>query len=304
MPRRAWGALLIVAAIWGSSYLFIKVALEDLSVGWVVCGRCALGAVVLVPLAARRGQLGALRGRWGAVAALALVQVAVPFLLIARGEQEIASGLAGILVASVPLFTALLALRLDRTQTSQGWGLVGLLAGMAGIVLLFGLDLHGDAAAVIGGLMIIVASIGYAIGGFMLRANLPELPAAATAAGTMLVSAAVTLPLAIATPPSAVPGLDTIASMTLLGMGGTGVAFVLFYALIADAGMARASLVTYIAPVFAVVYGALLLDEPITAGAIGGMVLIVAGSWLAATARRPTRSEPSRSTEPAPVRAR
>lgn len=304
MPRRAWGALLIVAAIWGSSYLFIKVALDDLSVGWVVCGRCALGALVLVPLAARRGQLGALRGRWGAVTALALVQVAVPFLLIARGEEEIASGLAGILVASVPLFTALLALRLDRTQTSQGWGLVGLLAGMAGIVMLFGLDLHGDTAEVVGGLMIIVASIGYAIGGFMLRANLPDVPAAATAAGTMLVSAAVTLPLAIATPPSAVPGIDTIASMAVLGMGGTGIAFVLFYALIADAGMARASLVTYIAPVFAVTYGAALLDEPITAGAIGGMVLIVAGSWLAATARRPTRSEPSRSTEPAPARAR
>lgn len=304
MPRRAWGALLIVAAIWGSSYLFIKVALDDLSVGWVVCGRCALGALVLVPLAARRGQLGALRGRWGAVTALALIQVAVPFLLIARGEEEIASGLAGILVASVPLFTALLALRLDRTQTSQGWGLVGLLAGMAGIVMLFGFDLHGDTAEVVGGLMIIVASIGYAIGGFMLRANLPDVPAAATAAGTMLVSAAVTLPLAIATPPSAVPGIDTIASMAVLGMGGTGIAFVLFYALIADAGMARASLVTYIAPVFAVTYGAVLLDEPITAGAIGGMVLIVAGSWLAATARRPTRSEPSRSTEPAPARAR
>lgn len=304
MPRRAWGALLIVAAIWGSSYLFIKVALDDLSVGWVVCGRCALGALVLVPLAARRGQLGALRGRWGAVTALALVQVAVPFLLIARGEEEIASGLAGILVASVPLFTALLALRLDRTQTSQGWGLVGLLVGMAGIVMLFGLDLHGDTAEVVGGLMIVVASVGYAIGGFMLRANLPDVPAAATAAGTMLVSAAVTLPLAIATPPSAVPGIDTIASMAVLGMGGTGIAFVLFYALIAEAGMARASLVTYIAPVFAVTYGAVLLDEPITAGAVGGMVLIVAGSWLAATARRPTRSEPSRSTEPAPARAR
>lgn len=304
MPRRAWGALLVVAAIWGSSYLFIKVALEDLSVGWVVCGRCALGAVVLVPLAAHRGQLGALRGRWGAVAALAVVQVAVPFVLIAAGEREIASGLTGILVASVPLFTALLALRLDRTQTSRGWGLVGLLAGMAGIVLLFGLDLHGETAAIVGGLMVVLASVGYAIGGFMLRAKLPDVPAAATAAGTMLVSAAVTLPLAIAAPPDHVPGIDTVAAMAALGMGGTGVAFVLFYALIADVGMARASLVTYIAPVFAVGYGALLLDEPITAGAVAGMVLIVAGSWLAATARRPTRSEPSRSTEPVPARAR
>lgn len=304
MPRRAWGALLVVAAIWGSSYLFIKVALEDLSVGWVVCGRCALGAAVLVPLAARRGQLGALRGRWRAVAALAIVQVAVPFVLIAAGEREIASGLTGILVASVPLFTALLALRLDRTQTSRGWGLVGLLAGMAGIVLLFGLDLHGDTAAIVGGLLVVVASVGYALGGFMLRANLPDVPAAATAAGTMLVSAAVTLPLAVATPPDGAPGLDTLASMAALGMGGTGIAFVLFYALIADVGMARASLVTYIAPVFAVIYGALLLDEPITAGAIGGMVLIVAGSWLAATARRPTRSGPSRSSEPVPARAR
>lgn len=304
MPRRAWGALLVVAAIWGSSYLFIKVALEDLSVGWVVCGRCALGALVLVPLVARRGQLGALRGRWAAVAALAVVQVAVPFVLIAAGEREIASGLTGILVASVPLFTALLALRLDRTQTSRGWGLIGLLAGMAGIVLLFGADLHGDRAALAGGLMVVLASVGYALGGFMLRANLPDVPAAATAAGTMLVSAAVTLPLAVATPPDHAPGLGTLGSMAALGMGGTGVAFVLFYALIADVGMARASLVTYIAPVFAVAYGALLLDEPITAGAVGGMVLIAAGSWLAATARRPTRTGPSRSSGPVPARAR
>ncbi len=300
MSRRSWGTLLIVAAIWGSSYLFIKVALEDLSVGWVVCGRCALGALVLVPLAARRGQLGALRGRLGAVATLALVQVAVPFVLIAAGEREIASGLTGILVASVPLFTALLALRLDRTQMTRGSGLVGLLAGMAGIVLLFGLDLQSDSAAVIGGLMVVLASLGYAIGGFFLRAKLADVPAAATASGTMLVSAAVTLPLALATMPDHTPGLDTIGSMIVLGMGGTGVAFVLFYALIADVGMATTSLVTYIAPVFAVIYGALLLDEPITAGAVGGMVLIVAGSYLAGS----SRSGPSRSTEPAPEPAR
>lgn len=300
MSRRSWGALLVVAAIWGSSYLFIKVALEDLSVGWVVCGRCALGALVLVPLAAHRGQLGTLRGRWGAIVTLALVQVAVPFVLIAAGEQEIASGLTGILVASVPLFTALLALRVDRTQASRGWGLVGLLAGMAGIVLLFGLDLNGDRAEVIGGLMVVLASLGYAIGGFFLRAKLPDVPAAATAAGTMLVSAAVTLPLAVATPPDHVPGIDTIGALLLLGTVGTGVAFVLFYALIADVGAANASLVTYIVPIFAVAYGALLLDEPITAGAVGGTVLIIAGSYLAGS----SRNGPSRSTEPAPARAR
>ncbi|MBJ7331496.1 MAG: DMT family transporter [Solirubrobacteraceae bacterium] len=302
MSRRSWGTLLAVAAIWGSSYLFIKVALEDLSVGWVVFSRCALGAAVLVALATHRGQLGALRGRWRPVIVLAIVQVAVPFVLIAAGEQEIASGLAGILVASVPLFTALLALKLDPSERTRGLGLVGLFAGMVGIVLLFGLDLHGDSAAIIGGLMVVLASLGYAIGGFYLRAHLIDVPPAATASGTMLVSAALTLPLALATMPDHAPGLDTVASLLVLGMGGTGIAFAMFYRLINEAGAARAVLVTYIAPVFAVAYGALILDEPVTAGAIIGMVLIVSGSWLAAGGV--SRSGPSRSTEPAPVRAR
>lgn len=304
MSRRSWGLLLIVAAIWGSSYLFIKVALDDLSVGWVVFGRCALGALVLVAIAGRRGQLGTLRGRWGAIVVLSLVQVAVPFVLIAAGERDLASGLTGILVAAVPLFTALLALRLDPAERTRGWGLVGLFGGMAGIVLLFGLDLHGDEAAVVGGLMVVVAALGYAISGFYLRAHLAGVPAAACASGTMLVSSALTLPLALATVPDHAPGADTVLSLLALGMGGTGVAFALFYELITTEGAARASLVTYIAPVFAVAYGALILDEPVTAGAVGGMVLIVSGSWLAATGRAPSRSGPSRSSEPAPGRAR
>ena len=298
----------VTAALWGASYMFIKVALDDgVSEGCIICLRTLLGAAVLVPLALRAGALPLLlERRWWNVA-LAAAQVIVPFGLITFGENHIPSALAGILIASSPLFVALLAIRVDQDERSHGWGLVGILVGMAGVVLLFGVDLSGDADTIAGGLMIIGASISYAIAVLIVKRGFTGVPPVGVAASTMVVSAVAWLPAALATLPADVPGLGASASLLALGAGGTGIAFLFFYSMIADVGPARASVVAYIAPAFAVVYGAVLLDEAITAGTVAGLALILLGSWLAAQSRRPAelrRSAPSRSSAPAPARAR
>lgn len=272
----------MLASIWGASYLFIEIALEDLSPALIVFLRTALAALVLVPLAVRRGGLGGMRPLAGPLIALAAVQVAGPFLLISLGQEEITSSLAGILVASAPIFTALLAIWIDHEERSTGSRLVGVIIGIAGVALLLGVDLGGSGAALLGGLMVVLAGVGYALGGFYLKRRFTGVDPLAVASMTMLASAVLTLPLAAITVPDADLHAGSLAAVATLGALGTGVAFGIFYTLIARVGPARASLVAYIAPLFAVVYGVTLLDEPITAGTIAGLVLIVAGSWLAA----------------------
>jgi drug/metabolite transporter (DMT)-like permease len=307
MTRRLWLIMGAAAAVWGASYMLIKVALDDLSEGTIVCVRVALGAAVLLPLAARTGALRGLRGRWAWLVVVSVTQVVVPFLLITFGENHVSSALAGILVSSAPIFTALLAVRFDEAERLRGWSAVGIGVGIAGVVLLFGVDLSGDRDAIIGGLMILAASLGYAIGPMLIKHRLGGVAPVAVAGANMLVAAVLTLPLLAAAPPSAVPAAETIAAMLLLGAGGTGIAFLWFYTLVAELGPGRASVIAYIAPAFSVLYGATLLGEAITAATVAGLVLILGGSWLAVqrtAGGRLSRSGPSRSTAPSPVRAR
>jgi drug/metabolite transporter (DMT)-like permease len=299
MHRRAWLLMALLAALWGASYLFIKVALEDgVHPLFIVFARIALGALVLVPLALRAGALRPLRGLEGPIVLMALVQVVVPFLLITYGERHIASSLTGILVSAAPIFTALLAVRYDDDERPHGIAIAGVVMGIVGVVLLFGVDLSGDATAIAGGLMVLLAALGYAIGALYLKHRLRGLPAVGIAASTLLAGTlALVLPTLLALP-SQTPSAEAIGSLLLLGAGGTGIAFVIFYTLIADIGPGRASLVAYIAPGFAVVYGVSLLGEPLTLGAVLGLLLILAGSWVAAEGRLPGRA---RTTPVAPL---
>ncbi|MDP8944254.1 MAG: EamA family transporter, partial [Actinomycetota bacterium] len=290
MTRRSWALLGLLASLWGASYLFIKLGLEDLSPAMIVFARTALGALVLVPLALHRRALAALRGRWPTVLGLALLEVAGPFTLITVGERWIPSALAGILVASVPMFTAVLAIWIDQQERSHGWSVVGIAIGIVGVALLLGVDLGGEASTLLGGILVLLAGLGYALGGFVIKHRFPGAQPIGIAAATMVATAAVMLPFALATAPAEVPGLEASAAVLALGVGGTGIAFFLFYTLIAEVGPARASTVAYLAPGFAVVYGAVLLDEPITAATLAGLGLIVGGSWLAAEGRPPGRA--------------
>ncbi|HEY0346230.1 MAG TPA: DMT family transporter [Solirubrobacteraceae bacterium] len=305
MNRRAWLLMALLAGLWGASYLFIKVALEDgLAPLFIVFARIALGAIVLVPLALRAGALRALRGLTGPIVFMAVVQVVLPFLLITYGERHIASSLAGILVSAAPIFTALIAVRYDDEERPHGVAIAGVVMGIVGVALLFGVDLSGDAAALAGGLMVLLASVGYAVGSLYLKHRLRGVPAVGLAASTMVAGAVVLAPATLFVLPSHAPSLDAAGSLLALGAGGTGIAFAIYYTLIAEIGPGRASLVAYIAPGFAVLYGVSLLSEPLTAGALLGLVLILAGSWIAAEGRLPGRARATQVAplEPPPVR--
>ena len=303
MNRRAWLLMSLLAALWGASYLFIKVALEDgLHPIFIVFARLVLGALVLVPIALAARGLTQLRGLAGPILFLAVVQVTLPFLFITLGEQHISSALTGILVSAAPIFTALIAARFDDDERPHGVATAGVVMGIVGVVLLFGVDLSGDAQALAGGLMVLLATVGYAVGSLYLKHRLRGAPPVGIAASTILASALVTLPFALFTLPAQVPDLQTIGALVALGAGGTGLAFAIYFTLIVEIGPGRASLVAYIAPGFAVFYGVTLLDERLTVGAILGLILILAGSWVAAEGRWPgqPRAMPAMPLEPPP----
>lgn len=289
MDRRAWTLLLSLGAIWGASYLLIKIGLRDLSPGMVAFVRVILAAGVLLALAAARDALGGFGSQAGWIFLIALAQVSAPFVLIAAGEQHISSSLAGILVASAPLFTALLAIRFDSDERAEGMRLVGVLLGVIGVGLLLGVDLSGSGDELLGGLAVLLAGLGYAIGGLLAKHKLADRPPIGVAAWVLAAGTALLLPAAVIGAPDAVPGIGPAAAVIALGVVGTGIAFAIFYELIATVGPARTFIVTYLAPAFAVAYGVTLLDEEITITTIGGLVLILFGSYLAAEGRNPLR---------------
>ena len=298
MTRRSWILLIVLAAIWGASYLLIKIGGRDLSPPMIAFGRIALGAAVLVPLALRAGALRDLGGLWGVIVVVSVAQIAAPFLLIALGEEEISSSLAGILVASAPIFTAILAIFFAAEERSEGARLLGVLAGVAGLVLLLGLDVGKGVPELLGGLAVVLAGLGYAIAGLLAKRRLAGVPSLGVAAIVLAVSTLLSLPAALATLPDEAPGLGPLAAIAALGIVGTGIAFAIFYELIATVGPARTFLVTYMAPVFAVAYGVLLLDEEFGPVTLAGLVLILAGSYAAAGGRVRSGSGRSAATTP------
>src|SRR4051794_18531629 len=233
------------------------------------------------------GALRGLRSRLGPVCVLAAVQVAAPFLLITFGERHISSSLAGILVATAPIWTFLLAFAIDAEERAAGLGLAGVVIGIGGVVLLLGLDAGGSSAALVGGLMVVLASLGYALGAYYLKRRLRDVQPVGLVATTMAAPALMPAPFAALALPAHAPGAGPIAAVSALGVLGTGVSFVIFYDLIAKIGPAKASLVAYVAPGFAVIYGVAFLSESFTLATAAGLVLIIGGSWLAAEGRLP-----------------
>ncbi|MCU1693051.1 MAG: hypothetical protein JWM64_2142 [Frankiales bacterium] len=278
MTLRPLLVLLGLAATWGASYPLIAEALESTTASALTFGRF-VPAAVLVSLLARR-QLGALRGRWRAVLLLALVQQAAPMLLIAVGERDIPSGLAGTLVASTPLWGALLAPVLGRpAPTGAAW--VGLLVGIVGVGLLLGAAPGGP----LGCVLVLLAAAGYAVGAVWTSRGFPDVPRLALLAGVLASSSLLLLPAVLLDLPEGLPTGRGVAAVAVLGLVGTGLAFVGFYWLVDAVGPERTVLVTYLAPVFAVGYGVALRDERLTAAGVVGLVLVLVGAWLAA--RRP-----------------
>lgn len=288
MSRRSLVMFLLLSAFWGASYLFIKVALDDGVSPWaIVSARTALAALVLLPLAAHLGALDSLRGRLGPIVVLGFVQAAIPLSLIALGEERISSSLTGILVSTAPIFTFLLAFALTGAERASRTSLAGVGIGIVGVATLLGVDAGGGSDALVGGLMVIGAAFGYAVAAWYLKRNLGGVEPVATVAGTQAVAALATLPLGLLHVPDSMPSADALASIAVLGIFCTGIAFVFFHSLVATEGPATASLVGYVAPGFSVTYGVVLLDESFTAVTAIGLVLILGGSWLAAGGELP-----------------
>lgn len=300
MSRRAWTAFTAVSVLWGASYLLIKIAVDDgvppAFVAWV---RVVLGAVVLLGLAWRSGVLDALRGRLRWLGAFAVVEIAVPFPLIAVGEQHVSSSLAAILIAAAPLFVALLALRFDTTERTGGRRLAGLVIGLAGVAALVGIDVAGRADELFGATALIAAAFCYAVGPMVLKRQLADLDPRASMGGSLAL-AALLLTLAVALdPPTAVPSPAAIGALLGLGLFCTAAAFAFYGALIAEVGAGRALVITYINPIVAVALGVLILGERPGIGAAIGLLFILAGSWLSTDGRLPVRIRPD--VAPAPL---
>jgi drug/metabolite transporter (DMT)-like permease len=282
MSRRAVALLLALAAIWGSSFLFIKVGVEDLEPAVVACGRLVVGVAVLLPAVVGRGGIADLRGMLVPILVLGALNNAVPYWLLSFAETRIDSGLAAVIQAAAPIFTVLLAIRLDPSQRVRGLRLVGIGLGFVGVALLVGVQEGGElvgALAVVGTALCYAVSVLYA--GRAVRAFSPL----DVSVGQLAVGALLTLPVALLQLPSEPPPAKVFGAILVLGAFGTGLAYLLYFALIARAGASRAILVTYLVPAFALVYGTLILDEPVTAAALGGLALILGGTALATGVR-------------------
>jgi drug/metabolite transporter (DMT)-like permease len=283
MSRRSWTLLVIVAAMWGGSFMLTAIAIRDLAVPVVSLFRTGMGAIVLLPIALHRGALAGLRTQLWPVFLLGLVQLAAPFLLLGFGQRSVPSGLAGILVSSTPLWTALLAVRLDREERARGRGLVGLAVGFVGVVLLCGLELSGSGDTLLGGVLLLLGALSYALGGFLGKNRLRGLTPVGAITGAMVGGSIALAPFALASLPDRAPGLGPVAAAIALGAVSGGLGWLLYYTVLAECGPAKATVALYLVPAFAVVYGVAFLGEPVTAAVVAGLALVVSGSWLAAS---------------------
>jgi drug/metabolite transporter (DMT)-like permease len=287
VSRRHLLMLLALSALWGASFMFIKIAVRELEPTTLVALRLGIGALTIAPLAlARVGvrETGRqLRAAAWPLVLTGLVNSAVPIVSISWAEKRIDSGLTAVIQASAPLFTALLALRFSRSERVTGARLVGLLVGFAGVALLVGVQ---PSAELVGALAVVFSALCYAVAAIYVARALTHVSPLVTSFGALAAATLALLPLAIVQLPSSFPSLGVVAAVMALGIGGTGIAYVLYYALISGAGASNAILITYLVPAVALFYGSVFLDEALTAAAIGGLALILGGVALGSGAIR------------------
>jgi drug/metabolite transporter (DMT)-like permease len=285
--------LLLLALIWGSSFMFIEIAIDELSPAATMAGRllfasAALGGIMI----ARRGARQAVRCvrdfGWSGVV-LGVISTALPFWLIAWGQTRIDSGIAAIGNASMPIFVALLAIWLMPNERVTGSRAVGLGVGIVGVGVLVGVDPQGGWAGAVGTLAVILASISYAAGSLYSQHRLGDSSGLLVSTASALWGTIAILPFGIAQGPSSLPGWEAIGAMAVLGLLGTAVGLLMYLWLLEHHGSSKASLVVYLLPVTALFYGAVFLDEPLRITALVGLALILAGVAFASGLVRPAR---------------
>ncbi len=281
MSRRYLVMLIALALLWGASFLFIKVAVRELTPATLIVGRLGLAAVTLALLlpfsVGARDTVLQLRANAGWLIAVALINTAIPFWLLSWGETRIDSGLASIIQAAVPIFNAVIAFVAFREVRVTGARLVGVAVGFVGVALLVGAQPEGK---VLGALAVVGMAFCYGLGGLLSGRYLKPAQPIVVAFASTAIATLVWLPVGVAQAPAQMPGWKTIGSVIALGIPGTALAYLLFFGLITGAGAAYASLVTYLIPPIALAYGAVFLDERFGAAAFGGLALILAGVAL------------------------
>jgi drug/metabolite transporter (DMT)-like permease len=300
LSRRGWVLFALMGFIWGIPYLLIKVAVVDLSPPTLVFLRTLIGAAILLPIAARRGELRQLPRHAGPIAVYALIEVAVPWLLLSDAERRLSSSLAGLVVATVPLIGALLARIMGARDRLDCRGTLGLVVGFVGVGALVGLDISARDIGAVAEMSMV--TICYAVGAMFIARRLAGAPAVGVNTAALALAALVYAPVGIALAPHTMPSLQVGLAVIGLGVICTAVAFIVFFALIAEVGPVRATVVTYVNPAVALLLGVILLREPLTLGAVLGFGLILLGSVLT-NRRRPDRRGSRATDAPATVPA-
>lgn len=274
-----------MALLWGMPYLFIKEAVDSYSPAAVVAGRTLLGAAVLLPIALHRRALRPALKLWPWVLLLGAVEMAGPFLLLSHSELTLPSGMTGLLVATVPLFAALIAFGLGDRQVLRPARAIGLVVGFAGVAVIVagpGLAVGDGLSGLLAAGEVLLVAVLYAIAPFIIATKLKDVPALGTITLSLGSVGLFYLPIALLTQHE-VPTVRSTLSLVMLGVLCTAVAFIAFFALIAEVGPARAPLFTYVNPVVAILLGVVLLGEKLTVGLLIGFPLVIVGCWLAAT---------------------
>jgi len=279
MSRRGWLLFVSMCVIWGIPYLLIKVAVSDLSPATLVLARTAIAALLLLPIAAARSELRPVFRYWVPVLAFATIEIAIPWMLLGVAEQQISSSLTALLLAATPLVGALIARTTgvrERLGVQSG---IGLLLGLLGVAAIVGLNLEGAGVGPLVAMAIV--AVCYAIGPVVLQRYLAGVPALGVLAVALGVTALAYIPIAAFSLPEETPRTTVIGSVVALAVVCTAIAFLLFFALIAEVGPVRATVITYVNPAVAAVLGVAILDEELTVGMGIGFVLVLVGSVLA-----------------------
>jgi drug/metabolite transporter (DMT)-like permease len=289
---RGWVVFAALGIIWGLPYFFIKVAVQEVSPFALAFVRVLLAALILMPIAWRRGALRSLAQHKAPIVAFGLIEFAIPFSLISLGERWISSSVTGILIAMVPLSIALIQRFFGIREALGGWRIAGLVVGFVGVAALLG---TGPISGVLGwagvGCML-VSTLCYAVGPLIIQRHLHGLDSIGPLAASLGVASAILLIPAALEIPSSLPSANALASIAVLGILCTAVAMLLMFYLVHHAGASRASVITYINPVVATLLGVLVLDEHLGIGGFIAFALILLGSWLA------TRGAVTRSSSP------
>ncbi len=281
MSRRNWFLFIFVGFLWGIPYLLIKVAVDELSPAVIVFSRVAIGSAILIPMAMKLGSLMPAIKAWRYVIPYAIGEMIGPWFLITAAEEKMSSGLAGLLVATVPIWATLIASMHGDKTVWQSKRLIGIFVGFIGIVLVVGIESFSGRQSIVAIFMILIAAIGYAWAVTMVTTKIPHIEPISINAVAMVFTMIVYLPFLILHAPEKTPSIEAIGSVIVLGLFPTALAFILFFQLIKDIGTARGSLVTYLNTAFAVLLGVIILREPFTLGIAIGLPLVLIGSYFA-----------------------